>query len=123
METITKPTRKAMRYRKAVQAICTEFAAYIERGFKRQPQIQILSVQDMKNGHFLIFMDGWLQNQRDYSCFCHIEVKNDGKVWFRYNGTDLDLVQDLLDAKIPKSDIVLAYLPAELQQNMDFAMS
>lgn len=117
METIIKPSRKAIRYRKIVQKVCAELASYIERGFKRQPQIQILFVQDMRNGHFLIFMDGWLENQRDYGCFCHFEVKPDGKIWFRYNGTDLDLVQDLLDAKIPQSDIVLAFLPEELQPN------
>jgi XisI protein len=122
METLDKPSRKATRYRKLVQKICADLAAYIQRGFKRQPQIHILFVQDMINGHFLIFRDGWLENQRDYGCFCHFEVKNDGKIWFRYNGTDLDLVQELLDAKIPKSDIVLAFLPAELQQDKTFAI-
>ncbi|MEO0041432.1 MAG: hypothetical protein RL329_880 [Bacteroidota bacterium] len=120
---LNKPTRKATRYRKIILQHCTELADYIRRGFRNKPEIQILFVQDISKGHFLIFTDGWKERDREYGCFCHIEVKNDGKVWFRYNGTDLDLVQDLLDAQIPKTDIVLAFLPSEMQEQMDFALA
>ncbi|MEY4935343.1 MAG: hypothetical protein RIS64_1702 [Bacteroidota bacterium] len=51
--------------------------------YKNKPEIQLLFVQDMVNGHFLIFTDGWKVWNREYECFCHIEVKKDGKIGFR----------------------------------------
>ena len=39
-----------------------------------------------------LFTDGWKGNSRDYGCFMHFEVKDDGKIWLRRDGTDLNVV-------------------------------
>ena len=41
----------------------------------------------------------------------HFDIKGD-KIWLQQNTTDVDVGQELMDAGIPKEDIVLGLQPA-----------
>jgi hypothetical protein len=63
---------------------------------------------DEERDQYLWFRSGWDDKQR----ICHITMYlrlKDGKIWVEEDLTDLCVVDDLLAAGIPKSDIVLGF--------------
>ncbi|MEM6700876.1 MAG: XisI protein [Bacteroidota bacterium] len=85
--------------------------------------IQTVLIEDDNRGHYLLYNDGWRGERRIYGCFLHIEVREDGKVWLQHNGTDLIVGQMLLDAGIPKQDIVLGFHAPIMRPDTGFALA
>lgn len=77
---------------------------------------------DPQTGHYLLYRDGWRGETRIYGCFIHVQVAEDGKVWLHHDGTDLAIGQDLLDAGIPKSDMVVGFHPPIMRPDTEFAL-
>ena len=105
------------------KAIVRELIENIADRFRKNSDWEILSALDDERGQYLLFTDGWKGENRDYGCFMHIEVKPDGKIWVRRDGTDLDFGQQLLDENIPKSSIVLAFHSPKMREWSDFAVA
>ena len=110
---------KVKKYKKTVRSLIEEMAD----SFSRNSDWEILSALDDERGQYLLFTDGWAGEKRDYGCFMHVEVKPNGKIWLRRDGTDLDFGQQLVDEKIPKSDIVLAFHSPKMREWSDFAVA
>jgi len=51
----------------------------------------------------------------------HLDVRND-KVWILHNTTEHELTDELMEAGVPKTDIVLGFCPKELRSYTDFAV-
>lgn len=85
--------------------------------------IEYIRVFDDTHGQFTLFTDGWDGGNRQYGCFLHLEVHPNGKIWIRHDGTDLAVVDDLLEAGVPKEDIVLAFYPPKMRQYSEFAIA
>jgi XisI protein len=68
----------------------------------------VQAVFDDKHGHYLLIHNGWIHNKRNYGCFLHLSLRNQ-KVYIEYDGTELGFALLLLQAGIPKEDIVLAF--------------
>ncbi|MEM6318910.1 MAG: element excision factor XisI family protein [Bacteroidota bacterium] len=66
-------------------------------------------ILDDATGQYLLLSNHWKADVRYYGIVIHLELKPDGKIWLQYDGTDLIVGQYLLDAGIPKSDIVLGF--------------
>lgn len=64
---------------------------------------------------------GWEQDVRVHACVVHIEII-DNKIWIQRDGTEDGIAADLLDAGIPKSDMVLAFHLPEIRQHSGFAV-
>jgi hypothetical protein len=45
-----------------------------------------------------------------------------GKIWVQENRTDVDIAQELIDAGVAPTDIVLGFHPPELRQLGNFAV-
>ncbi len=69
----------------------------------------MLPVVDEENGQYLIYTDGWKDTWRDYACFFHVDVKENGTIYLRHDGTDLEVANQLVEKGIPKDEIVLAF--------------
>lgn len=110
---------KVEKYRKTVHSLLSEIA----NDFRQSDLWEILEVFDEQRGQYVLFTDGWKNDKRDYGCFMHIEVKNDGKVWLRRDGTDLDIGQMLLDEGVAKSDLVLAFRSPSRRAMTEFAVA
>jgi XisI protein len=82
---------------------------------------EVLVSIDERRGQYLILTDGWNGIERSYGTLVHIEVKENAKVWLRYDGTDLEVGQDLLDRGIAASDLVLAFLSPAMRSYTAFA--
>lgn len=110
---------KVNKYKQIVRTLIEDIA---DR-FRRNSDWEIISALDDERGQYLLFTDGWKGENRDYGCFMHIEVKSNGKIWVRRDGTDLDFGQQLLDENIPKSSIVLAFQSPKMREWSDFAVA
>lgn len=91
--------------------------------FRNNSDWEIIEVFDEEHGQYLLFTDGWKGDDRDYGCFIHVEVKEDGKIWLRRDGTDLDFGAQLVDEGISRQQIVLAFFPPIMRMQSDFAVS
>ena len=96
---------KVSAYKNIVSKIVREVAEMTPSDDVSETQV----ILDNDSGHYVLFSVGWHQNKREYLPFVHLDVKPDGKVWIQHDGTDLVLAQWLVDAGIPKHDIVLAF--------------
>jgi hypothetical protein len=64
-------------------------------------------------------LDGSIR-RRIHGTLVHIDI-HDGKVWIEHDGTNLEIVQDLLDAGVPKEHIVLGFHPPAHRKYTEFA--
>ena len=91
--------------------------------FRESNRWEILEAFDEEHGQYLLFTDGWQGEKREYGCFLHVEVKDNGRIWIRRDGTDLDFGQQLLDKGVLKSDLVLGFHSPRMREQSDFAVA
>ena len=82
----------------------------------------ILSI-DKTHGQYLILMDSWEGIERNYGPLVHIEIKPDGKIWLRFDGTDLEIGQELLNKGVSEKNLVLAFHSPQMRKYTKFAMA
>jgi XisI protein len=85
--------------------------------------MQVQLIVDEAHGQYLLYQNSWQNERRLYGCFLHIEVAKDGKIWLQHDGTDLIIAQSLLDAGIPKEDIVLGFRAPVVRADTGFAVA
>ncbi|MEM7375658.1 MAG: element excision factor XisI family protein [Bacteroidota bacterium] len=59
---------------------------------------------------FVLLTVGWFQKRYRHAVVFHVEIK-DNKIWIHQDNTDADIAEVFADKGIPKSDIVLGFLP------------
>ena len=110
---------KLIKYRKIAHSVITEIA---QKLISSNVTESILSI-DENRGQYLVLSDSWDGIERSYGPLVHIEVKEDAKVWLRYDGTDLEIGQELLDKGISTKDLVLAFHSPQMRQYTGFAVA
>lgn len=106
------------------RTIIKEVMAYIgSLGIKPGDPVQSQLIEDDRNGHYLVFTNGWRGELRHYGCRLHIDLAPDGKVWLQHDGTDLVVADMLIEKGIPTSDIVLGFYPPIVRPETGFAVS
>jgi XisI protein len=75
---------------------------------------------DSQNDHYGVLMAGWDNKKRVQGLVIHVDII-DGKIWIQYDGTAPGIAEDLVEAGIPRDDIVLGFQPPEVRQYTDFA--
>lgn len=110
---------KRLEYRQHIKRIMQELQQRL-RGNGKAERILIL---DDTQGQYLLMNNHWNGESRHYGIVIHLELKPDGKVWLNYDGTDLIVGQHLLDAGIPKSDIVLGFQAPIRRPDTGFAVA
>ncbi|MBD2452854.1 XisI protein [Nostoc sp. FACHB-87] len=77
---------------------------------------------DSENDEYLIISEGWNDKQHLHSCLIHIEIIN-GKVWIQCDNTEDGIANELVQAGIPKEDIVLGFHEPDVRQYTGFAVA
>lgn len=77
---------------------------------------------DEERGQYLWFRWGWHEKSRVRYVTVYLRIKN-GKIWVEEDMTNLCVVDDLLSAGIPKSDIVLGFHPPSKRALTEFAIA
>ncbi len=78
-------------------------------------------VIDRERGHYQVLSIGWERGQRVYHVLLHVDLK-DQKFWVQQDYTQPSITDLLLEAGVPKSDIVLGFQPPQARELMDFAV-
>jgi hypothetical protein len=105
-------------YRQVIQNILTEYSQLPYAYGELERQLII----DKTGNHYLLLTLGWENNQRVHSCLVHIDIIND-KIWIQRDGIEYGIANELVNAGIPKNQIVLAFQPTDIRQYTEFAVT
>lgn len=111
---------KLIFYKSVVQNIMNTIVSDFQSA--TQP-FQMQMIKDDSHGQYLLFQNDWHNERRLYGPILHMEVASSGKVWIHYDGTDLVVVEQLLEAGIPKEDIVLGFRSPVVRPDTGFAVA
>ena len=109
---------KLEQYRTIVKQLLTEDAQYKPAYGEVE---QHLVFDDEHNSYQLMYI-GWNGRQRTHGAVIHVRLRN-SKIWIEYDGTEDGFATRLLDAGIPKEDIVLAFHSPWKRQFTEFAVA
>lgn len=108
---------KLERYRDVVRRLIEEYASYKPAN----GQIETEAIVDRDRDHYEVMHVGWDGTRRVHGSVVHIDI-NGGKVWIQYDGTTRPVAEELMEAGIPREDIVLAFHPADVRLLTGFAV-
>lgn len=106
-------------YKKILREIITEYAGYKPRNSPHE----LLPICDDAACEYVLMSIGWDEKEnRKYHSIFHFRIKND-KIYVEQDNTDANPVQQMLDAGVPKEDIVLAFYSPSHRKLTDFALA
>ena len=111
---------KVTKYKKIVREIIDSFKPKVS-----PPYLEVFLIKEDIDGHYIVMSDGWLNDDfRHYGFSVHIQIKEDGKIWMREDTTtDPPITTRLLEAGVPKEDIVLAFHSPIMRPDTGFAVA
>jgi hypothetical protein len=80
------------------------------------------SAFDAESDQYIILSEGWDSNEHLHGFLIHIEII-EGKVWIQVDGTEDGVAEELIQAGIPKEDIVLGFHEPEIRKYTGFAVA
>ncbi len=105
------------RYRQIVRRVIEQYAGWVPS----HGEIVSEAIVDAEKDHYEVIHSGWDGDRRVHGSVIHLDII-DGKVWIQHDGTNRPVAEALLDAGIPREDIVLAFHPARLRHLTGFAV-
>ena len=109
---------KLTRYRALVRQLVEHEATY-------QPsngEIEALAICDETRDHYQLLHMGWSLQGRVFAVILHLRLR-DGKIWIEQDGTAGGAAPALVEAGVPREDIVLAFHPAWKRPLTDYAVA
>ncbi len=79
-----------------------------QRNIKQREITELLEIPQPEVSHF-------------YGCSIHIDMKNE-KIWIQWNGTEINIAEELVLMGVPKQDIVIGFHSPLKRQFTDFAV-
>lgn len=110
---------KSAEYKKLVKEILRK---YVELFSDPNSEIEEILVADDEKGHYIWLGLGWKNSNRQNHQIVNARVRN-GKIWIETDWTEQGIATDLLEAGVPKKDIVLAFHSPQERQYDEFAVA
>ncbi len=107
-----------LNYQSLVKNILLEQAQYKSAFGEIEPH----TVFDDERIRYTLLEMGWDNKKYVHDCIIHIELIND-KIWIQYDGTEDGIATDLVEAGVPKEDIVLGFRHPKLRQYTGFGVA
>ena len=107
-----------IQYRQIIRSV---LQPYVEISYANV-QVRNLAAFDDKTNQYVILSEGWDRHQHLHGCLIHIEIINN-KVWVQVDGTEDGIAETLVQAGIPKTDIVLGFHEPEIRPHTGFAIA
>ena len=105
-------------YRQLIRNILTEYA----RSPYAYGDVQIEPVFDRESDRYLLMILGRENDKRVHGCLVHIDIIG-GKLWIQRDGTEYGIANGLVNAGVPREQIVLGFRSAEMRQHTEFAVA
>ncbi len=109
---------KLTKYRDLIKRILTGYLEIARR--QPTPGVEPLLLMDDERGHYVWMNLGWSGDERVNHTTVHISLHN-GKFWIEEDWTEDGIATDLLEAGVPRDDIVLAFHAPEERPYTEFA--
>jgi hypothetical protein len=109
---------KLEKYQEILRSIILRYAKYNPSYSKTE----WLPICDDERGEYLLVDVGWENEKRTYLTVFHFRIK-DSKIYVEQDNTDANPVGQMLDAGVPKEDIVLAFYSPSHRKVTDFALA
>ena len=111
--------RKIKKYGKIITAWLFDF---VQRRVNTPDAVYELIADDVRH-QYQVVRTGWLEERFYHTIVFHLQIKENGKVWLLVNNTDLLITDDFIQSGIPKSDIVLGFLPESVRAYTGYALA
>ncbi|NET08585.1 MAG: XisI protein [Symploca sp. SIO2B6] len=115
MATINK---KLTQYQGYIQSVLKEYA----RNKPSNGDFEVLTVFDTERHHYQIVHLGWDNKRWIHHCTIHVDIRNE-KFWLFQNLTEHEIERDLMAMGVPKTDIILGFVPENIRHMTDFGVS
>ena len=105
-------------YRKIVEGVLSRYAKI----FPINVDVENEPIFDRERDRYILVSHGWEKKQpkRLHGSLIHIDIK-DGKIWIQNDNTQDGVAYELMEAGIPKENIVLGFRRPEVRQYTEFA--
>jgi hypothetical protein len=80
------------------------------------------AIFDRPRGRFVLMILGWDDDERAHHPLVHIDIVGD-KLSIQTDNTEHGIAPELVEAGIPKSNIVLAFRPPDVRKHTDYAVA
>lgn len=100
------------RYREIIHRLLEEYRAFLTELTKTDVDTEILC--DDRNGQYMVMRIGWRSETRVHRPLFYLRLK-DGKIQVEEDWTKEGIANELMQAGVPASDIVLAFNPPDLR--------
>lgn len=107
---------KIIKYESIILKILEEYAAIRYANLDASNELII----DRENHRYQVVTIGWDGYKRVHTATLHFDIKG-GKIWIQQDQTEHGIANDLVEAGVPKSDIMLNYLLPEVREELEFA--
>ncbi|NET30379.1 MAG: XisI protein [Okeania sp. SIO1I7] len=99
-----------------VQALLLDYAQFKPAN----GDFEVQTLFDTERNHYQILHLGWQNKRWVHHCTIHLDIR-DEQIWLFKNSTEHDIEEDLMNFGVPKTDIVLGFVPAKIRAMMGSA--
>lgn len=107
-------------YRELIRGFLQEYADLMTR--RPIPGQDVTCVFDEQRDQYLLLKYGWPHGKRIHYTTLHLHLNN-GKIWIEEDWTEEGIAARLVEAGVPKEEIVLAFNSPEKRRYTDFAVT
>jgi XisI protein len=107
---------ETLNYSEVVQSILKHHVAH-----RLNSQTEVHLIFDKERDRYQLLHLGWDDLIRVFGCIIYVEIK-EGKIWIERDGTEIGVANELVEAGIPKQDIVLAFKAPYKRKFTEFAV-
>lgn len=93
---------------------------YAKHPISNAPRVRHHLIVNKEQSEFVLLSVGWKGNKYQHGIIFHIEIQN-GLIHIYKDNTDIGIADQLAKDGIPKSSIVLSFLPRYIQEETEFA--
>ncbi len=111
---------KLATYRLLIKRILGGYVNLLQRA--NEPCVDLFSVFDEERDHYLLHTVGWADRKHVWNTALYVRLHN-GKFYIEVDGTEQGIATDLLEAGVPKEDIVLAFHHPSMRPYTEFAVA
>ena len=108
-----------LKYQDIIKSILqrhAEYRATLPDGYNSQVLF------DNERGQYLILDIGWSNDKYLHATPIHLSLIGE-KIWIQYDDTEEGIATDLMEAGVPKEDIVLGFRHPKVRQHTGFSVA